>query len=143
MSEEWGAAEEVLPKVPHDADTDVIKLHYHDITSADVTSLEVVVRDGWYNAFTDLAIWKDMYWLSYRRGTGHGAGNSVEVVLRSNDLKRWRVVPGSHRRYRTEEECQVLTERNRDDISGQEVIDLKRGQTLFTGAFRRRGWKSV
>ena len=33
-----------------------------------------------------------MYWLCYRRGTNHVAGNSVEVVLRSNDLRRWRPV---------------------------------------------------
>jgi len=81
-----------LPKVPHNPNTDIVKLHYHDVTSADITALCTVVRDGWYNAFTDLAIWKGMYWLCYRRGTGHGAGNSVEVVLRSNDLRRWREV---------------------------------------------------
>ena len=40
-----------------------------DIPSADITALRTVVRDGWYNAFTDLALWKDMYWLCYRRGT--------------------------------------------------------------------------
>ncbi|MAE61828.1 MAG: hypothetical protein CMJ49_10800 [Planctomycetaceae bacterium] len=57
---------------------------------ARIHDLRVVVRDGWYNAFTDLACWKEMYWLCYRRGTSHGAGNSVEVVLRSNDLRRWR-----------------------------------------------------
>ena len=69
-----------------------------------VTSFRVVVRDGWYNAFTDLALWKDYYWLAYRRGTGHGAplnvggapegrtvsgGNSFAVILRSTDLRRW------------------------------------------------------
>ena len=63
-----------------------------DLPSADITALRTVVRDGWYNAFTDLALWKDMYWLCYRRGTNHVAGNSVEVVLRSNDLRRWRPV---------------------------------------------------
>ena len=55
-----------------------------------VTSLRTVVRDGWYNAFTDLTYWNEMYWLCYRRGTRHGAVNSVEVVMRPNDLRRWR-----------------------------------------------------
>ena len=69
-----------------------------------VTSFRVVVRDGWYNGFTDLALWKDYYWLAHRRGTGHGApmsvgdtpegrtvsgGNSFAVILRSTDLRRW------------------------------------------------------
>ena len=63
-----------------------------DLPTADITALRTVVRDGWYNAFTDLALWKDMYWLCYRRGTSHVAGNSVEVVLRSDDLRRWRPV---------------------------------------------------
>jgi len=74
-----------------------------------VTSFRTVVRDGWYNAFTDLALWKNYYWLGYRRGTGHGAslsvsdttewgglegpstsgGNSFSVILRSTDLLRW------------------------------------------------------
>ena len=35
----------------------------------EVTSHRVIVRDGWYNAFTDLIQWKNFYWLSYRRGT--------------------------------------------------------------------------
>ena len=76
---------------------------------ATVTSFRVVVRDGWYNAFTDLALWKNYWWLAYRRGTGHGAalsvqsknewgglkagtvsgGNSFSVILRSTDLRRW------------------------------------------------------
>ena len=62
-----------------------------------VTDLHTVVRNGWYNAFTDLVYWKDYYWLAYRRGTGHHherslplrTGNSQVVVLRSNDLTRW------------------------------------------------------
>ena len=29
--------------------------------SVEVTSFRVVVRDGWYNAFTDLPYWKDYY----------------------------------------------------------------------------------
>ena len=64
-----------------------------------------VVQDGWYNAFTDLTYWKEMYWLCYRRGTNHGAGNSVEVVLRSNDLRRWREVEAFESPYGIEGGC--------------------------------------
>ena len=56
-----------------------------------------MVRDGWYNAFTDLICWADYFWLAYRRGLGHGAarspvaesGNSFSVILRWHDLRRW------------------------------------------------------
>ena len=74
-----------------------------------VTSYRVVVRDGWYNGMTDLALWKNYYWLTYRRSTGHVSslnvlddnefgglqvpntygGNSFVVLLRSTDLLRW------------------------------------------------------
>lgn len=59
--------------------------------SASVTAVHTVVRDGWYNMPTDLIEWKDYYWLSYRRSTGHNStkGNSSVIVLRSNDLQRW------------------------------------------------------
>ena len=57
--------------------------------SAKVVSVRTVARDGWYNSFTDLTYWKSFYWLSYRQGTAHHAANSVEVVLRSNDLRSW------------------------------------------------------
>ena len=57
--------------------------------SVEVTSFRVLVRDGWYNMPTDLVQWKGLYWLNYRRGTGHRSENSRVVVLRSNDLRRW------------------------------------------------------
>ena len=41
------------------------------------------------------------------------------------------VVPGSHRRYRTEEEAEVLSQRRRDDLSTAVQVELKRRQTLF------------
>lgn len=76
---------------------------------ATVVSFRVIIRDGWYNAFTDLTLWKNYWWLGYRRGTGHGEvlsvnavdkwgglkipstsnGNTFAVVLRSTDLLRW------------------------------------------------------
>ena len=61
------------------------------ISTATVTSLRLLVRDGWYNAFTDLVQWKNYFWLAYRRGTYHNqvTGNTVSAVLRSNDLRLW------------------------------------------------------
>ena len=52
---------------------------------ATVISFRAVVRDGWYNAFTDLALWKNYWWLGYRRGTGHGAPLSANYENNNND----------------------------------------------------------
>ena len=64
--------------------------------TATVTSVRTIIDDGWYNQATDLAIWKNFYWLGYRRGTKHGpiwgmdhGANSFGVICRSNDLRRW------------------------------------------------------
>ena len=64
--------------------------------TATVTSVRTIVDDGWYNQATDLVIWKNFYWLGYRRGTKHGpiwgldhGANSFGVIWRSNDLRRW------------------------------------------------------
>jgi hypothetical protein len=65
---------------------------------ATVTSIRPVVRDGWYNAWTDLIWWKEYFWLAHFRGLSHGivrstkgaiAGNTFSVILRSADLRRW------------------------------------------------------
>ena len=47
---------------------------------AKVTSIRPVVRDGWYNAFTDLAYWKDYFWLSYARCLGHHVERTVNAT---------------------------------------------------------------
>lgn len=67
--------------------------------STKVTSHRVLVRDGWYNQATDLCMWKNFYWLGYRRGVKHGpiggsnhGANSFGVIWRSNDLYRWHEV---------------------------------------------------
>lgn len=73
-------AENTVPGVPWTA------------PSAEVTSYRVLARDGWYNMPTDILSWNDLYWLSYRRGTGHRSANSRIVLLRSNDLRRWHEV---------------------------------------------------
>lgn len=59
---------------------------------ASVTAVRAAVRDGWYNAFTDLVQWRNYYWLSYRRGACHHADQGVIVVMRSRDLRRWQEV---------------------------------------------------
>ncbi len=41
------------------------------------------------------------------------------------------LVPGSHRRYRTDEERECLLKNRHADISTQKVINLKAGQTIF------------
>ena len=52
----------------------------------------------------------------------------------------FRIVPGSHRRYRTEEEADVLANRRKDDLSQELTVELKRGQTVFwTGRSIHRG----
>ena len=44
-----------------------------------VKSLRVAVRDGWYNAFTDLTYWKDYYWLTFGRGTAHHGERNLDL----------------------------------------------------------------
>lgn len=51
-----------------------------------------VVRDGWHNAFTDLCSWRGSFWLTFRRGSAHVSLDGEIVVMRSQDLKRWREV---------------------------------------------------
>ena len=51
-----------------------------------------VVRDGFHNMLTDLVYWRDYYWLTYCRRTGHYSPDGEEIVLRSVDLKRWHEV---------------------------------------------------
>ena len=41
------------------------------------------------------------------------------------------VMPGSHRRYRTDQERECLVNTKFADIPGQHVVELKKGQTLF------------
>ena len=60
----------------------------YDGPALSVTDVRAVVRDGWYNAFAALVLWRDYYWLSYRRGTKHHADHGMVVVLRSSDLQR-------------------------------------------------------
>ena len=49
-------------------------------------------------------------------------------------------VPCSQRRYRTDEERECLVNARKESISGEQRIDLKRGQTLFwSGNIIHRG----
>ena len=94
MADHQGTNQSVPLGVPHNPLADTMYLAADDASPADVLSVRTVVRDGWYNMPTDLAWWGGYYWLSYRRSTGHSCarGNSAVVMLRSNDLKRWREV---------------------------------------------------
>lgn len=61
-----------------------------------------VIRDGWHNAFTDLAFWQGCYWVSYRKGAGHVSMEGEATISVSSDRERWREVahlrvPGDNR----------------------------------------------
>ncbi|HRU04298.1 MAG TPA: hypothetical protein P5137_00825 [Candidatus Brocadiia bacterium] len=61
-----------------------------DTKVAKILRQTTVVRDGFHNGFTDLAYWRDMYWVSYRRGSGHATMDGQAVVSVSTDRKRFR-----------------------------------------------------
>ena len=44
---------------------------------AKVRSIRPVVRDGWYNAWTDLIYWKEYFWLAHFRGLSHGLARNT------------------------------------------------------------------
>lgn len=51
----------------------------------------IVVRDGMHNAFTDLAYWRDAYWVSYRKAHRHRFSSIGQAVLSvSADRTRFR-----------------------------------------------------
>jgi len=56
---------------------------------AEILWQRAVVRDGWHNAFTDLCVWRGLYWLTFRRGSAHVSPDGGVVVMRSADLRRW------------------------------------------------------
>lgn len=61
-----------------------------------------VARDGYHNAFTDLAYWQDCYWVSYRKGAAHVSLDSEACLSVSEDRTRFREaarlkVPGDTR----------------------------------------------
>lgn len=58
---------------------------------AKILSHQTIVRDGWHNAFTDICFWRGAYWLTYRRGSAHVSYDGEIIVMRSEDLKRWRL----------------------------------------------------
>ena len=57
---------------------------------ARIISQKTVVRDGFHNAFTDLQYWQGMYWVSYRKGSGHATMDGEAVVAVSTDRERFR-----------------------------------------------------
>jgi len=49
-----------------------------------------VVRDGFHNGFTDLQHWQSLYWVSYRKGSGHIGMDGEAIVSVSADRSRFR-----------------------------------------------------
>ena len=49
-----------------------------------------VARDGYHNGFTDLQHWQSMYWVSYRKGSGHATMDGEAVISVSTDRVRFR-----------------------------------------------------
>ena len=57
---------------------------------AKLLSLDRVYADGHHNAFTDLILWKQHYYLAFRSSENHGfPPNGEIVVLRSGHLNSW------------------------------------------------------
>jgi hypothetical protein len=51
-----------------------------------------VIRDGYHNAFTDLQYWQSLYWVSYRKGSGHISMDGEVIVSVSSDRSRFREI---------------------------------------------------
>jgi len=111
-------------------------------------------RLGWVN----LCAVGDQYQGDWHRDTGGQAKDGsyeVEMEILARHRKhfmKWHlalvddpclwIVPGSHRRYRTEREREVLINARQGDIPGALEIVLKRGQTIFWNSNGiHRGWK--
>jgi hypothetical protein len=61
--------------------------------SAELIDLQRIIGDGYHNAFTDLAIWRDHTYLCYRTAQSHGIDSPGDVVIcRSSDLSSWEQV---------------------------------------------------
>ncbi|MBN1343350.1 MAG: hypothetical protein JXQ73_11755 [Phycisphaerae bacterium] len=48
-----------------------------------------VYGDGRHNAFTDLAHWRNDYYVCFRHGASHGSVDGEIRIMRSHDLKTW------------------------------------------------------
>lgn len=57
---------------------------------ASILQHTTVARDGFHNAFTDLQHWQGMYWVSYRKGSGHATMDGEAVISVSIDRARFR-----------------------------------------------------
>ena len=86
----------------------------------------------------------DTGWHRDMSGQEREASDEEELELlgtHRKDFRKWHlaladdpclwVVPGSHRRSRTDLEREVLIDRRHDDLPEQLAIEVKRGQTLF------------
>ncbi len=58
-------------------------------TGAKLEWMQKVYGDGRHNAFTDLAYWRDRYYVCFRHGASHGSVDGEIRIMRSGDLKAW------------------------------------------------------
>lgn len=54
-------------------------------------SSRAIVRDGSHNAFTDIAYWRDRYYVAYRKGTTHMTMDGIVEIRASEDGENWTV----------------------------------------------------
>lgn len=51
-----------------------------------------VIRDGFHNGFTDLQFWKNIYWIAYRKGSGHATMDGTACISITQDRMRFQEV---------------------------------------------------
>ncbi len=56
-----------------------------------IKSVERIYADGKHNAWPDITKWRGHYYIVFSSGSGHTEFDHVAVILRSSDLKNWKV----------------------------------------------------
>ena len=72
----------------------VAQVSLADTPKVDVSNVRKVFDDGHHNAFTDLTVFKGVFYLSFRScPDGHGVSpNASVIILASNDSREWKQV---------------------------------------------------
>ena len=79
-----------MAKTDKKKDTATLTGHNFGKYPEEIVSVTNILSDGYHNAFVDLCIWKDDYYLAYRRADWHDPippGNIV--IMRSSDAHHW------------------------------------------------------
>jgi hypothetical protein len=58
-------------------------------TPTELSSSRRIVADGRHNAFAAFVRWHGLYWLAFRKGSGHIARDGDMVVQQSTDAEHW------------------------------------------------------